>query len=137
MSLFSDRVIDINKVILVGRGTLLVGSKNFHDDERAEEYEYELPGPALNPSGDPLGVSFFTHPSVVPPGVEPFDSNEKLDFKFLRPWFIGCAVMLVLGLIFEFGLLGKDGKQGALCDYLPANKVCYVLAGPLPSLKKN
>ena len=36
----------------------------------------------------------------------------------------------------EFGILGKNGKQGPLCRYMPKNKVCYVLAGPGSSLEK-
>lgn len=106
------------------------------DDEKdfgiKEKYEYELPGEPLNPSGEPLGKSFFTNPSVVPPDVKYIDPKEYSGLGYFKYWFLSCAVMLVLCLIFEFGLLGKDGKEGPLCQYLPQNKVCYYLAGVAP-----
>ncbi|MDI2091841.1 hypothetical protein [Commensalibacter oyaizuii] len=109
--------------------------KNNH--HLGEPYEYELPGEPLNPSDEPLGKSFFTHPSVVPDGVKPYDPHGPvLGFQQLKYWFLACAVMIIFGLVFEFGLLGKEGKEGPLCQYLPKNKVCYYLAGPPPSPSK-
>lgn len=95
-----------------------------------EKYEYELPGEPLNPTGEPLGKSFFSNPSAVPSDVKYIDPNEYSGLGYFKYWFIACILMLVFGLTFEFGILGKNGKEGPLCQYLPKNKVCYYLAGP-------
>ncbi len=108
-----------------------------NNSSMSDSYEYELPSNSTRSSTDEsLGESFFTHPSNILADIKPTDPYEKLDMKAFRPWYIACAVVVILGLIFEFGILGKDGKQGFLCNYLPKNQVCYVLAGPAPKVKK-
>lgn len=101
-----------------------------------DKYEYELLGKSVHSSSESMGESFFTQPSSLDSDIKPLDPNQKIEFATLRPWYIACTFVLVLGLIFEFGILGKNGKQGPLCRYMPKNKVCYVLAGPGSSLEK-
>ncbi|EHD14501.1 hypothetical protein CIN_04330 [Commensalibacter intestini A911] len=107
------------------------------DDEREyglkEKYEYELPGEPLNPSGEPLGKVLFTNPSVVPSDIKPLSDKEFTGLGYLKYWLLSCIIMLIFGLTFEFGILGKDGKEGPLCQYLPQNKMCYYLAGVAPT----
>lgn len=101
-----------------------------------EKYEYELPGEPLNSSGEPLSKTFFTNPSIISSDVKPFSEKEYAGFSYLKYWFISCIIMLIFGLTFEFGILGKDGKEGPLCQYLPQNKMCYYLAGVAPKSEK-
>lgn len=110
-----------------------MSSPKKNDSSIPEEYEYELPGKPLNHSDEPLGQSFFTDPNEAVFGIKPFDPHKNIPLKTWKPWLIACAVVMCLGLIFEFGILGKNGKQGPLCHYLPQNKVCYILAGPTVS----
>ncbi|MDI2113267.1 hypothetical protein [Commensalibacter nepenthis] len=107
-------------------------SKDKKDFGIKEEYEYELPGQPLNPSDEPLGRSFFSNPSDVPADAKYLNTDEYTNLGYLKYWLVACVVMLVLGLTFEFGILGKDGKEGPLCQYLPKNKVCYYMAGVAP-----
>lgn len=98
----------------------------------SENYEYELPGEPITHSDKPLGQSLLSDPSTLPADVKPFDPEATFTLKAWRNWFIACAIVLGLGLTFEFGILGKNGKQGPLCQHLPHNKICYVLAGKAP-----
>lgn len=102
----------------------------------SENYDYELPGTPVYSSRESLGESFFTHPSTISPDIKPFDPDRDLPSLSFRRWYIACAIVLTLGLIFEFGFLGKDGRQGPLCHYLPKNKACFILAGPAPVVHK-
>lgn len=104
-------------------------------DKDKEQYEYDLPGEPFHGSEEPMGQDFFSQPSSVPPDVKPFDAKDASGWRVFMPWIIGIILMLIVGGIFEFGILGKNGKQGSLCHSVFSEKICQVLAGPAPSFK--
>lgn len=101
-----------------------------------EDYEYDLPSPPFQESDESLGQRFFTHPSQIPEGIEPFDPERDIKPRSLTPWIMGCVFMIILGGFFEFGILGKDGKKGPLCPIVFSGKICTILAGTPTSVKK-
>ncbi|CAK7192876.1 hypothetical protein COMNV_01085 [Commensalibacter sp. Nvir] len=106
--------------------------KHDQDDNFKDSYEYDLPKISSDHSDESLAKGFFTHPSQFSEPVEPFSVKEVNSLKPFKKWLIACVIMIVCGLIFEFGVLGQKGKEGWLCKYLPKNKVCFYLAGPAP-----